>query len=110
MAETTVDCYFCEKEIPAKGAVPADRYNQDDGGFICPDCLAKGSNKNCLEGIRCPDCGNQDRFKVQATTIFELIDDGTDGHYDVEYNEDSYFECYSCGKHGTVKDFMIVNQ
>ena len=64
-------------------------------------------NTNCLAGIKCPKCGSEDRFKIEATTIFEVTDDGTDVHEDVEWDDDSYIECMECGLSGKIKDFHV---
>jgi DNA-directed RNA polymerase subunit RPC12/RpoP len=29
-------------------------------------------NTNCLEGIRCPKCGHEDAFKIEAKVLVEL--------------------------------------
>lgn len=69
------------------------------------------SNTNCLENRKCPKCGQEDRFHVAAQSIFVVVDDGTDGHYDVEYDDESYADCPDCGWWGCWKqtedaDFM----
>jgi hypothetical protein len=63
------------------------------------------TNTNCLRNIKCPDCGYKDSFRIAATTIFTVTDDGTDDFGDVEWNDDSYAECLQCRRQGTVKDF-----
>ena len=35
----TCSCYFCEALIADRDAMPADPYNDNDGGSICADCL-----------------------------------------------------------------------
>lgn len=57
-------------------------------------------NDNCLEGRHCPKCFQSERFKITATSVFELFDDGTGDHEDVEYDEDSYTRCTECGWEG----------
>ncbi len=44
------------------------------------------TNTNCLEGIQCPQCGNADRFRIVATSLFTVTDDGTEDHGDVEWD------------------------
>jgi hypothetical protein len=63
------------------------------------------TNTNCLEGIKCPACGNEDRFRIAATSLFTVTDDGTDDYADVDWDDDSYADCPECGRHGTLKDF-----
>jgi hypothetical protein len=58
-------------------------------------------NDNCLENRACPKCGEDDRLRVAAQTMFEITDAGCDFHGDVEYDEDSYAECTSCDWTGT---------
>lgn len=67
-------------------------------------------NNNCLEGIRCPQCGSEEPFRIVVTTTVLMWDDGTD--YDkmggeTEWDEESYCECHACGKYGRVKDFRV---
>jgi hypothetical protein len=63
------------------------------------------TNINCLKGIQCPDCGIEDCFRIQGTTLFTVTDDGTDDFGDVEWDDDSYAECTQCGKDGKLRDF-----
>jgi hypothetical protein len=65
------------------------------------------TNTNCLENIKCPDCGNEGSFRIAGTAIFIVTDDGTEDHGDVEWDDDSYAECAGCQRHGTLKDFTI---
>ena len=36
----SVNCYFCGEEYDERDCVCADPYNGNDGGSICPTCLA----------------------------------------------------------------------
>jgi hypothetical protein len=62
-------------------------------------------NTNCLEHIKCPACGNEDSFRIAATTIATVIDDGVEEVGDMEWDDDSYAECKQCLKSGDLKDF-----
>ena len=44
------------------------------------------TNTNCLDGVRCPGCGNQDHFLITATVTARVTDDGAEagGHYAAE--------------------------
>lgn len=66
------------------------------------------TNANCLEGIRCPACGNEDRFRIAATSIFTVTDDGTGDHGDVEWHDGSFTECAGCSRSGILKDFRAA--
>lgn len=61
------------------------------------------SNTNCLEGCACPKCGQEDCFDVEATSTFRLIDNGTEYHTDVEYDDDSEASCPDCAWSGKWK-------
>ena len=64
------------------------------------------ANENCLAGFRCPSCGSEGPFKIEARVLVTVYDDGTDGSYSgTEWDGGSYCECFDCGKDGTVKDF-----
>ena len=63
-------------------------------------------NTNCLEGIQCPKCGQAEEFRVQATSVFELFDEGTGDHSDVEYDDDAWTLCPHCEYEGEMKTFM----
>jgi hypothetical protein len=65
------------------------------------------TNTNCLANIKCPDCGNEESFRIAGTAIFTVTDNGTDDHGDIEWNDDSYAQCAGCQRHGTLKDFTI---
>ena len=58
------------------------------------------ANTNCLEGIQCPQCGQQDHFHIAGTSFFSVYDDGTDGHEDVEWDDDSFTRCPACNHEG----------
>lgn len=65
------------------------------------------ANSNCLAGIRCPKCGDEDEFRIAASSIFEITDDGTGDHEDVEWGGESYIQCRACDHEGTVREFTI---
>ena len=63
------------------------------------------TNTNCLSNIKCPACGNEDEFRIRATTLALVTDDGVEDHADMEWDEDSYAECTQCLKSGKLSDF-----
>ncbi len=66
------------------------------------------ANSNCLAGIRCPECGAEDRFRIEASSIFEFDDEGSGDHEDVEWGDGSYIQCQECQHEGTVKEFTLT--
>jgi hypothetical protein len=63
------------------------------------------TNTNCLENIKCPNCGNEESFRIAAKTIATVTNDGTEDYGDLEWDDDSYAECTECHRHGILKDF-----
>ncbi len=63
------------------------------------------ANHNCLKGIRCPNCGQEDRFFITALITCEVTDDGSEpvgNHY---WDAGAYTQCPECEYQGTLKDF-----
>ncbi len=52
-------------------------------------------------GLRCPQCGDQDRIDILAELWVRVTDDGTDadasGNGDITYTPKSTAQCGSCG-------------
>lgn len=67
------------------------------------------TNSNCLEGLRCPKCKQEDALKIEARVIVYVTDEGTeatdDGHYD--WDHDSFCHCPECDFDGKLSDFYI---
>lgn len=64
-------------------------------------------NDNCLEGMMCPNsnCRSGGPYRIAATAIFEVEDDGTGDYQDVEWTAHSFCECVACKHRGTVGEF-----
>jgi hypothetical protein len=62
-------------------------------------------NENCLDGMRCPQCGSLGPLRISVKTILMFEDDGTDICGDNEYDDDSHCSCENCGWWGTTADF-----
>lgn len=62
-------------------------------------------NTNCLEGIRCPDCEQEDSFRIMGSSVFTVEDDGTVDHGDVEWDDDSWAFCPACEYEGKLGSF-----
>lgn len=66
------------------------------------------TNTNCLEGVKCPKCGQEDLFKIAAHVICEVSDDGTEDHLgDHEWDQQSFCQCCECDHAGKLADFTI---
>jgi hypothetical protein len=67
------------------------------------------TNTNCLEGIRCPKCGQKDRFFIHASITAEVTDDGAEvapsPRGDIEWDRNSATECAECGYSACLKHF-----
>ena len=70
------------------------------------------TNENCLRGIRCPRCGNEDRLFIAATVLADVTDDGADiaRHTDMEWNDDSSARCPDCGEAGVLGGFRAEKE
>jgi len=63
------------------------------------------ANENCLEGMMCPKCAQEDLFSIVSTCIAEWSDDGTENEKEMEFDDDSNCRCVECNFSGKVKDF-----
>jgi hypothetical protein len=73
------------------------RQEQEEGGKLM-------ANVNCLEGIRCPECGQEDEFDIYGECIFEVTDNGSEAAGDHEWDYTSHTEC-GCGHSGPLGSF-----
>ena len=64
-------------------------------------------NTNCLTGFSCPACDGEGPFLIEAKSTFEMHDDGSSEHKDVEFDIDSPCACSGCGYPGFVRDFRL---
>lgn len=74
------------------------------------------ANHNCLVGISCPNCGQEDQFYVTCTLEVGLTDNGVDDDYAFKYG-DGYswgstapIRCGECDHTGKVSDFTAPAQ
>lgn len=63
------------------------------------------SNNNCLQGMKCPSCGNEDSFRIACQVWCDVSDEGTGDTYDYEWDDESSCVCPECMKVGCVGDF-----
>jgi hypothetical protein len=70
------------------------------------------NNTNCLEGLRCPTCLQEDKLLVRTTSWVAMTDDGTDPYDDdlkylgeIEWDDDTMTGCPQCGHKGVMGEF-----
>ena len=63
------------------------------------------ANHNCLKGIRCPNCGQEDRFLITALITCEVTDEGSEPVGDHYWDSAAFTHCPECEYQGTLKDF-----
>ena len=66
-------------------------------------------NTNCLEGLACPKCGQDQTLEITGSAVFHVHDDGTEGYEDVEYDMNSPTACPGpeCDFDGDLGDFRV---
>lgn len=63
------------------------------------------ANTNCLEGIRCPECGSLGPFLITCECVAVVHDDGIDETHNHEWGANSPIVCQECNHVGDVGDF-----
>ena len=63
------------------------------------------TNDNCLEGIRCPRCGQEEHFRITALVACHVTDEGSEPTGDHHWDEDSFTRCPDCGFQGALRCF-----
>ncbi len=66
------------------------------------------ANTNCLKGFRCPKCGSEGPFKIEATCLVLVHDDGIEDGEGYEWDDSAWCACRECEHDGTVRDFTIA--
>lgn len=74
--------------------------------------MARKPNENCLEGVACPNCGQEHRFHIAAMVMVEVTDNGTEdmgGAY--EWDDSNTCQCAdpNCDYTGSLREFTIDN-
>jgi hypothetical protein len=67
--------------------------------------LDDNPNTNCLDGMRCPECGSYKPFDIVVGCIARTFDSGVEHTWDFDWSFESSCTCVICGHHGQVKDF-----
>lgn len=65
-------------------------------------------NTNCLAGMKCPQCGSLEPFRIETTTVMAWTDEGEGEYASPEWTDDSYCECLECDYQGSVADFRTT--
>ena len=80
---------------------------QDAADALGLSAYGESKNENCLQGIKCPDCGNEDRFHIAVLSFTDVSDDGTGSEVcDTEWDGRSAIECSECHLLGKVWQFQ----
>lgn len=61
---------------------------------------------NCLAGMKCPKCSHDAGFKIEATCLATVFDDGVDEAVEYGWDAHSACQCRSCDYRGLVGDFQ----
>ena len=61
---------------------------------------------NCLAGMKCPKCNHDAGFKIEATCLATVFDDGVDEAVEYGWDAHSACQCRSCDYRGLVGDFQ----
>jgi len=70
--------------------------------------MTKLKNTNCLEGVRCPECGAEHEFRIKAEVLVLVRDNGTqDDGAGYEWDNNSYARCTECQHEATFREFSI---
>lgn len=65
-------------------------------------------NENCLEGVACPACGQNDKFHIQATVTALVTDDGAEAlNGGFNWDNDSWCRCPNCKHAASLGTFRI---
>ncbi|MBA4068171.1 MAG: hypothetical protein C0501_31620 [Isosphaera sp.] len=70
------------------------------------------TNENCLDGLRCPRCGNEDRLYIVTTVLADVTDNGADVARGSEWQWDdaSMTRCPDCDRDGPLNEFRTPPQ
>jgi len=60
--------------------------------------------------MACPKCGSEGPFRIEATSVFFVYDDGAESYEDVEWADESFCGCEECSHEGTVGTFTIAKE
>jgi hypothetical protein len=62
---------------------------------------------NCMEGLRCPSCKQEDGLRIECIVVCKVTNDGIAPSGDLDFTDGSWCHCPACEHEGTVKDFRL---
>jgi hypothetical protein len=70
------------------------------------------TNTNCLSGVKCPQCGQEDRFLIFSTILAEVTDEGADVAHgsDWHWDDSSMARCPECDRDGPLAEFRVAER
>jgi hypothetical protein len=63
-------------------------------------------NENYLEGIKCPNCGQEECFDINALITCRVTDEGSNPVGDHYWDQTSFTYCPACDYQGALKHFQ----
>lgn len=107
---STCNCYFCGREFDDSDGIPADPYNGNDGGEICPACVkTRSPMKKMREVLKVSKqlaarleamCENPMEERTKELTAYDeevVFDDGTRMAIQVCYSDTEGESCWCQG-------------
>lgn len=76
-------------------------------GDVTFDESSESKNTGCLEGVRCPRCGQEDRFYIWGSCVFEVTDEGSSAEGDHEWDDEDNCRCPNCNYQNSLGKFRI---
>lgn len=67
-------------------------------------------NENCLIGLRCPKCGQEEPLQIRASTWVTMYDDSSGECTELDWDDSSEIICDGCNASGTVGEFRMGDQ
>jgi Zn ribbon nucleic-acid-binding protein len=67
-------------------------------------------NTNILEGVRCPQCGNEDEFRIEALVVCTVTDDSAEATGDLEWTDESWCLCPRCEHAAKLAEFRVPEE
>lgn len=79
-----------------------DSFGRDTSNPEIKD-TANTRGTGCVEGMKCPSCGQAETFHIEGSSTFVVTEDGCEQKGDTEWDSTSFARCPECDWSGTVK-------